>query len=370
MRIVIDAYQMRPAVTGTDRQARNILRELQKLDTKNEYIVIVNRDIPFVSEVVTAQNFKLRPTHFHKRASWIFLGLPLDLLMLRADVFYSFHNLTAPGLPVCPSVVSAMDLIPFLYQKRYYKGWKSYWFRRLIVLGYMRNAVRTARSFWAISEFTKNEMVKYFKADRKKFHVAYLQAEDSFSVKPDASRVKAVKEKFGIKDGFVYAIGGAEPRKNNLMLIEAHRRLPQELRERYPLVIAGAVWQGEDLTNKEDKYLILAGYVSEEDHVVLFASATVFAWPTHYEGFGLPVLEAMAAGTPVISSNTTSMPEVAGDAALMFDPNSRHELEEALLKVLSDEKLRERLHRAGLERSKQFSWKKTAEMIHKLITEG
>jgi glycosyltransferase involved in cell wall biosynthesis len=367
MRIVIDAYQMRPNVTGTDRQARNILRELQSLDRENEYIVIVNKDEPFVSDVIAAPNFTLRRTHFRKRASWIFFGLPLLLIRLRADVFYSFHNFTAPGVPVCPSVVSAMDIIPFVYQKKYYRGFINYWVRRVIVQGYMRNAAKRGAAFWAISKYTAHEMSEFFHIPEAKIHVAYLQADPIFARKPSERTVHELKKRLGIRDGFVYAIGGAEPRKNNLLLIDAHRALPETMREQYPLVIAGAPWQGEDLTNPMDTHLKLAGYVSDEDHAALFYEATVFAWPSQYEGFGLPVLEAMTAGTPVLSSNATSMPEVIGDAGLMFDPSDKDQLVDLLRTILTDNELRDRLSVAGKQRAKEFSWKKVAELLHDLF---
>jgi glycosyltransferase involved in cell wall biosynthesis len=367
MKVVVDAYQMRHNITGTDRQARNILRELQNIDHDNEYIVIVNRDEPFVSEAVTAANFHLYPVHFNKRASWIYLGLPLLLLRLKADAFYSFHNFTAPGLPVCPSVVSALDLIPFMYQKRYYQGLVHYWVRRPLVLGYMRNAAKTAAAFWANSNYTKQQTVDYFHVDPKRFKVAYLQADPVFESEPSAEALAKVRAKLGVRNGFVYAIGGAEPRKNNLLLIEAHRKLSAALREQFPLVIAGAKWQGEDLAESDDQHLILAGYVSDDEHALLYHAATVFVCASTYEGFGLPVLEAMTAGAPVIASGTTSLPEVASDAAIFFDPDSAEELAQALRRVLTDDKLRTQLRRKGLERNKDFSWHTTAATIHELI---
>ncbi len=366
-RIVIDAYQMRHAITGTDRQARNILRELQAMDQENEYIVVVNRDEPFVSDIITGANFRLYPVHFSRRASWIYIGLPLLLLRLRTDVFYSFHNLTAPGIAIRPTVASALDLIPFIYQKRYYQGFLDYWVRRPLVLGYMKNAARTATAFWTISEFTKHEMATFFDIPEERFHVAYMEADPVFKEVPSQEQVDELHKKLGVESGFVYTIGGAEPRKNNLMLIAAHRRLPQEIRKKHPLVIAGARWQGEDLTNAKDPHVILAGYVSDQMHAVLYHDAAVFVCASQYEGFGLPVLEAMASGTPVISSNATSLPEVMGEAGLLFDPSSEEQLYKALHKILQDDKLRAQLAKAGLERASQFSWKQPAKVIHDLI---
>jgi glycosyltransferase involved in cell wall biosynthesis len=368
MLIVIDAYQMRDAITGTDRLAHNLLRELQAIDTENQYIVIVNADQRYVSDVVTAPNFTLRPTRFKKRASWILFGLPVLLVRLRADVFFSFHNLVAPGLPVCRSVVSVLDLIPFFYQKRYYAGWKSYWFRRLIVLGYMRVATKTGSAFWAISKFTKDQMVDYFHTDPRKIQVGFLQADPIFSKEPSPGKLAALSDKYGLEKNYIYAIGGAEPRKNNLTLIAAHRKLPGELRSAYPLVIAGAKWQGEDLVKSDDPHVILAGYVSDEEHALLYHAATAFVCASRYEGFGLPIVEAMASGAPVISSNTTSLPEAAGKAALLVDPDDVNGMAEALRTLMTDKGERDRLVKEGSEQIKLFSWAATAKIIHGMLT--
>lgn len=367
MRIVIDAYQMRTAITGTDRQARNILRELQAMDQTNTYVVIVNADIPFVAEAVTAKNFTLHPIRLHKRASWIFLGLPLLLLRLRADVFFSFHNLTAPVLPVCRSVVSALDLIPFIYQKRYYRGWKSYWFRRVIVLGYMRIAIRTGRAFWANSQFTKDDLVKRFGVPAERVKVGYMEVEPYFAEQPTPDESRALRDKYQLGEHFIYAIGGSEPRKNNRLVIAAHQKLPAELRAQFPLVIGGGAWQGEKL-EVNDPYVRVIGFVEDHDHAHMFHLASMFVWASEYEGFGLPILEAMKAGAPVIASDATCHPEVAGQAAVLVPTGDAAALTTAMEQLATNPDERQKLSEAGRQRAAQFSWRDATAAIFDLLT--
>lgn len=366
MRIVVDAYQMRPVITGTDRQARNILRELQQIDQSNEYIIVTNRDIPFVGEEVTAPNFTLHPIRLRKRASWIFLGLPILIWRLKADVFFSFHNLTAPPVAFCRRVVSVLDLIPFIYQKRYYRGWKSYWLRRVIVLGYMKIATQVGDAFWANSEFTKQDVVRRFGVAADKVKVGYMEVEPYFAHSPTNEEAAAVRAKYGITGEFLYAIGGSEPRKNNRLVVAAHRELPEELRRRFPLVIGGPKWQGESM-EFDDPFVTQAGFVEDHDHAHLYHLATAFIWASEYEGFGLPILEAMKAGTPVIASDATCNPEVAGGATVIFKTGDQAGLTAAMRGLLEDPDERKRLSQAGLEQVKKFSWRDAAMAIHSLL---
>ena len=367
MRIVIDAYQMTAAITGTDRQARNVLRELQHLDRVNDYIVIVNADNSFVSDIIIAPNFTLRPTLFKKRASWILFGLPFLLLKLRADVFFSFHNLTAPSLPLCRSVASALDLVPFLYQKSYYKGWKAYWFRRLIVLGYMRISTMTASAFLANSNFTRDAMVEYFHMNPKRFCVAYLQADPIFFEPIKRDEIQRAREQYDLPQSYIFTLGAAEPRKNVKNLALAHRAMPLDLRKKYPLLVGGSKWQNEDAHFSNDPYIQLTGFIQDVDLPAVYHEATVFAFPSFYEGFGLPLLEAMAVGTPVITSTATSLPEAAGEAAILVDPDNITELTHQLEQILTRPELRNDLIKKGRLHVETFSWKSNAERLLKLL---
>lgn len=369
MRILIDAYQMNSNVTGTDRTSRNVLPKLQELDRENEYLILVNADQPYVSEIISAPNFKVLPKRFKRRGTWLYLGLPLLCLRLRVDVFYSFHNLLAPWPPVCYRIASALDLVPFLNQKTYYKGFVDYWLRRNLVLGYQRLAGRYADHFIANSGYTRDQVAAFFRRETAVFSLGSLQADDTFFKPVTSGQDAAMRKRYGIHNGgYIFTLGAAEPRKNVASLIQAHRGLSDDLRAAYPLIIGGAKWQNESITIEDDPYVSMTGFIDDADLPAVFAGATVFAFPTRYEGFGLPALEAMAAGTPVLTTNVTSLPEVVGDAALLVAPDDIEGMTSNLMRLLTEESLRRDLIGRGHEQVKKFSWQKYAEVLHDVMT--
>jgi glycosyltransferase involved in cell wall biosynthesis len=179
--------------------------------------------------------------------------------------------------------------------------------------------------------------------------------------------VQPVLERYQLSQPYILYVGSIEPRKNLLRLLQAYARLRKDL-PGWKLVLVGArnAWKSTPISEEMRKlnlapWVQLTGYIPEEDLPALYNGAGLFAFPSLYEGFGLPVLEAMACGTPVITSNVSSLPEVAGDAALLVDPYNVEEIAAAMVNVLSDQELSEDLHRRGLERSKEFSWERTAQ---------
>ncbi len=369
MKVVIDAYQMAPNVTGTDRQARNVLRELQLLDSVNEYVVIVNERFGFVAEVVTAPNFRLLPLRIRRRASWHALGLPRVIRKERADVFFSFHNLMSPLLKTSKVIVSALDLIPFLYQRTYYRGFVNRWVRRPLVLGIMRAATLLGDAFLANSRFTKRSVAERFGIRPEIIRVGELQAESVFFEMPGAARIAEVREKYRLPAGFVFCLGGSEPRKNVVSVIRGHHLLPQELQSRFPVVVGGAAWQDAEFPVVNDPLVKQVGFVDDVDLPVVYRIAAVFACPSLYEGFGLPALEAMASGTPVLTANSTSLPEAVGDAAVMVDPTDVSQIRDGLERILTDAEFRGTLVEKGRANVARFSWKRNAEVLLSLCNE-
>lgn len=363
MKIVIDAYQMAPHVTGTDRQARNVLGELQLLDPANDYVVIVNERFGFVAEAVTAPNFKLLPLRIRRRALWHAFGLPRIIRRERADVFFSFHNLMSPLVKNSRIVVSTLDLIPFLYQRTYYTGFVNRWVRRPLVLGIMKAAARRGDAFLANSQFTKRSVAGRFAIDPGKIHVGDLQAESVFFEKHGAARIAAVRAKYRLPASFIFCLGGSEPRKNVAAVIRGHHLLPRELQSRYPVIVGGAAWQNTEFATAGDPLVQRIGFVDDVDLPVVYSLAAVFAWPSEYEGFGLPVLEAMASGTPVLTSNTTALPEAAGDAAVMVDPTDATQIRDGLERILTDAAFRSALVDRGFANVARFSWRRNAEVL-------
>jgi glycosyltransferase involved in cell wall biosynthesis len=238
----------------------------------------------------------------------------------------------------------------------------------------MRVSARKASKIIAISENTKKDIIDYFGIDEEKIRVIYLGVDRQFSPQPDMDEV-GVLSKYNLPSGYILSVGTLEPRKNLIRLINAYKMVASSGEPVPKLVIVGGQGWGDEELGKVVResglidLVILTGYVPDEDLPALYRNTTVFVYPSLYEGFGLPPLEAMACGTPVITSNVSSLPEVVGDAAILIDPYNTTEIAQAIASVLKDKELRERLRMNGLARSNLFSWDKTARETLKLYQE-
>jgi glycosyltransferase involved in cell wall biosynthesis len=233
-------------------------------------------------------------------------------------------------------------------------------------------ALRRARAILAISQSTARDLVDLFPELADRVTVTPLAADTRFRPDLPASEIQATKNRYGLPDGYVLTTGTIEPRKNLARLVEAHVGLAPEVRRAYPLVLAGKKGrQYEPVLNAIERAgnsVLHLDFVPDDDLARLYAGATVFCYPSLYEGFGLPVLEAMRAGAPVITSNVSSLPEVGGEAARYVDPYDVAGMTHALAGLLGDPNARVRLRAAGLERAQCFSWDRTArrtlEILH------
>ncbi len=209
-----------------------------------------------------------------------------------------------------------------------------------------------------ISEFSRGEILTLLNIDPAKIHITPLGIDQSFH--PGKDQFK------GLPDRYILYLGNLEPRKNLPNLIKAYQSLPQPLRKRHPLVIAGAPgWHTHELENAlrlldKGEKPILTGYIPQRFLPDIYRGASLFVYPSLYEGFGLPVLEAMASGVPIITSDSNSLPEVAGDAGLFVDPCNVDQLKEGMMELLEDEKKRKELVNRGIARSKLFTWEHCA----------
>lgn len=368
MRIVIDAIQSSPHITGTDRMASNILRELQSMDATNHYTILVNEKYNFIGNSVVAKNFKTIKVSAKHRAIWLQLNLPLVLLKNRADAFYSFHNFSSPGLRVCKTVVSILDTIP-LTRTEYFYGNESY-LRKFIVNRIMRRSLKVADKFIAISEFTKKSAVEELNINEDKIRVMHLQADPAFFEVHSRESIKKVIEKYNLPKQFIFSMGANEPRKNIVSLVKAHRKLPASLRTKFPLLIAGANWKNASMPIKDDPFIRMTGFIEDEHLPVVYSLSDLFVFPSVYEGFGLPILEAMASGSPVMTTRFTSIPEVAGDAAFYIDPDNLDEFGLSLEKVLEKPKMRHKMALEGQRRAKDFSWNNAAKILMETLNEA
>ena len=232
-------------------------------------------------------------------------------------------------------------------------------------------SIHRAKKIIAVSQSTKKDVEEYFQVNPRKIRVIYEGVDhDRFSLGDNISDLKKyLKDKYRIKKDFILFVGTLEPRKNLIRLLEAFYQLVSrrpDFRNRYQLVLAGQKgWLYEEIfeeiKNRHlEELVVIPGYLPQDDLNKFYAVCTLFVYPSIYEGFGLPVLEAMASGKPVITSNISSLPEIAGDAAKLIDPYDIEGISRALEQLLDDEEYRRMLAEKGRERAKRFSWEKCA----------
>ena len=360
-KILIDAYQYTPVITGTDRMGHNFLRELQKLDHTNQYVVICSAE-PYIPSSITNKNFTiLRPPRAPSQRSQRLLSrawratLPTQLKRQRADTFYSFHNMRLPRSRVAPRMLTSnLDLIPLKLGA--YKNLST------ALLKIIQHGAKAADGFVSISEYSKRELCDLLHVDPAKITVIPLAADPLF----DGKSRELPKD---LPRQFILTMGGSEPRKNVATVSAAFSRLPEQLQSAYPLLIVGGSWHGHSLKpmTMHSKHIRALGAVDDPTLVSLFANTTAFIFASTYEGFGFSILEAMSFGAPVLSATGSSLDEVTGDAALTFKPQDVATLARELERVLTDKSLRQKLHTAGKKRASMFSWEKSAQALHKLL---
>jgi glycosyltransferase involved in cell wall biosynthesis len=227
----------------------------------------------------------------------------------------------------------------------------------------LKKALNKATRLAAISENTKKEMQELFDIPPSKIDIVYAGVDAP--IKMTRKEAREIISRIGIKQKYILFVGTIEPRKNVKNLIHAYAALPRSIRQEYKLILVGKKgWRTNDIyqaavgLGNQVKFM---GYLTERELASLYKTTTLFVYPSLYEGFGLPVLEAMSYGAPVVTSNTTSLPEVAGDAAIIINPWHIKEITRAIKRVISNDTLREKLITRGLERIKNFTWKKCAQ---------
>jgi len=283
--------------------------------------------------------------------------LGFDRLLPDAELFHATAHLLLP-LRRVPTVLTVHDLIYHLFPQHHKR--LNYWYLNLAMPLYCRRA----DAIITVSASSKRDLVRCYGLPPEKVTVVHEAAADHFRPAPPEA-IAAIRRRYGLPERYVIYVGTIEPRKNLVRLLDALRLL-HEKGERIKLVIVGGFgWLYENLFRRLGEMppgvVILPGYVPDEDLPALYSGATLFALPSLYEGFGLTVLEAMACGTPVVCSHTSSLPEVAGEAAAYFDPTDVEEMAEVMHQVLNDEGRREEMRARGLAQAARFSWSRAAE---------
>lgn len=376
MRIAVNLLPFRSQLAGAGRYTQNVLRELVRLEasrqTPNEYIFFVTphaaAHFEFDAANVTRVPVNL-PESSAARIAYEQFVLPIQLRRSNADLLFT----PSVAVPVAwrgkqvtviyDMIAEHADVTKYPRARNLYVRWMS------------RYAARRANAVITISENSRREIAQYAHVPPEKIHLAYPAVAPTLMRVTDASELERVRGAYHLPERFILYLGTLEPGKNLPHLIRAytemkraHPDLPQHL------VLAGAHGWGVRETENEIQRsdatgFHLIGFVDERDVAALYALADVFVYPSLYEGFGMPPLEAMACGAPVIVSNVSSLPEVLGAlwqgqrAGIAVDLRDQNTLAEAMLRVLTDDALAAQLRAAGLERAQQFSWQASAEIV-------
>ena len=363
--------------TGVEEYVVNLLANMLSLNPNIKFKLFYNgyRKTELNYDWLKLPNVELVQFNIPNKildTSLYFLNYPkINKLLKGIDVFFSPHIFLSATSQKCKSVVTFHDL-SFEKYPEFYSNSKNYWHFSMNP----KKQARRADKIIAVSESTKNDLVELYKINPEKIKVIYSGVSLESGIWNLEFRVTKVKEKYNLPEKYILYLGTLEPRKNIIGLIKAfeifktkfksRRRHPGMSPSRFKLIIAGSKgWLYKNIFKtienspvKND--IIFTGFIDDEDKSVLYSLADLFIYPSFYEGFGFPPLEAMACGTPVITSNVSSIPETVGDAAITVNPYNLDELYRAMEMVLSDENLKNNLIKKGFVQAKKFSWQKCA----------
>jgi len=363
MRIAIDARKWRDYGIGT--YVRNVVRHLARLDRESTYFLLCDRaDEATLRDL--AENFVPVVENSAGYSLAEHVSIPRKLRRLGVDLFHSPHYVL-PLLGRTPSVVTIHDCIHLLFPQ-YLPNRFAHRYARFM----MRKAIEKSVLVFTVSEASRRDILRFFPhADPDRVLVVPNAIDPSLREAPGEEEMDRVRERYQVRGRFVLYAGNIKPHKNLERLIEAFGRLRRRSGfEDVKLLIIGeeisrygSLRRSVEATGVRQDVRFF-GFVPDRTLSCLYRLASVFAFPSLYEGFGLPPLEAMACGTPVVTSNVSSLPEVVGDAALLVDPYDVEALADALARVLSDEALRTELVGRGRARVERFSWERSVAAIH------
>jgi glycosyltransferase involved in cell wall biosynthesis len=366
VRIGIDARKLHDFGIGT--YIRNLLRQLARLDRQTEFVLLCRpEDMPSLASL--GEN--LRPVAETSRNYSIIeqIKIPLALKRERVTLFHAPHYVLPP-LVACRSVVTIHDCIHLMFPQ---------YLPNRLALGYARASIfaaaRRATRVLTVSESSKRDILRFVDIKPEKIDVIYNAYDERFAVEPREEDVDRVRERYQLHDEFVLYAGNVKPHKNLERLIEAFHLVRRRGLDHLRLVLIGdeistyAALRRAVHRHQLHPYVRFLGYLPEETLGVMYRLAGVFVFPSLYEGFGLPPLEAMASGTPVVTSNVSSLPEVAGDAAVLVDPYDPNAIANGIYQVLTDDQLRRDLRARGAARARQFSWEQSARRVREIYGE-
>lgn len=365
MRIGIEAQRLfRKKKHGMEVVALELIKNLQKIDLKNQYTIFVGDGEDYCIE--ESKNFKIKIIRSLSFADWEQIWLPRAIKKANLDILHCTSN-TASLFVKVPLILTIHDVI---YLESLDFGGSAYQnfgnlYRRIIV----PRAARLAKSIITVSDFEKENIIKKLSLPRKKVTTIYNAKSADFKIIKDVVFLEQVKNKYNLPNFFILYFGNTAPRKNTIGVLKAYAKYCELSPDPYPLAINSISKEkiskliarnNIDLKN-QIKNLICLDYVEKIDLPAIYNLSSFFLYPSYREGFGLPIIEAMACGTAVITSSTSSMPEVAGDAAILINPHNPQEIAEAMVELTQNQELKISKIEKGIIQANDFSWERTAE---------
>lgn len=346
--------------TGIGTYTYQLIWNINLMDKLNQYLLFLPDEN--ISDLHPGENIDIKTiTEVRNDNFWEEIDIPNLLTNTGIDVYLVPQN--GIGLPKeksCPFVITLHDIIPYKMPETVGPQYLKIYSEEIPSILEKSDAIIT------VSNFSKNDIVEAFNYPEEKIFVTHLAAEDIYFPRSRLECKNYIRTKYGIVDDFILYVGGFSPRKNINGLIEAFSLLKAKLKDNHKLVILGkkgrSYYDYRDLVlklNLKDD-VIFTGYVAVDELPIFYNAAYVFCYPSYYEGFGLPPLEAMACGTPTIASNITSIPEILNEAAIYIDPYNTYDLYEKLLNIILDKDLHNYMYFKSLKQSNKYSWKRTA----------
>src|SRR5580698_1904995 len=356
MRFSVDAHAIGCHLTGNEVYIRNLLHEFAKLDRSNDFIAYVSKPGAHLQVPKSVRTSRVSANPFRRLG----LDLAMKLHYDKPDLLHVQY--TAPIGCSVPLVVSVHD-VSYLEYPQYFTRFRAAQLRFTV-----KRTVEAAARVLTPSEFSRKAILRHYQLDERKVVVVPNAVSSSFRPVDREVASKIVEEKFGIRSPFILTVGDLQPRKNHLGLLHAFERMvTQHPHLPHRLVFVGKeTWYSKDLHKAVQRSSIagrvdFTGFVEDPELLQFYGACDLFVFPSFYEGFGLPILEAMACGRAVACSSATAMPEVANAAGILFDPYSVPEMSRAMADVLLDDEMRARLERLGTHRAAGFTWERAAQ---------
>ncbi len=360
MKILVDVTTWAPGRSGVGLYTERLLRAMHELDRGDELLLASNRH----DGTVDLPGRLLGPP-MPLRALWLQTAMPVHGLRSRPDVAF-YPNYLAPLAGTCPAVITVHDMAVFLYPETFtFK-------KRVLQRALLPTILRRAAAIVTPSESTRRDLLRLLEVDPERVVVTPLAADPAFHERASAEQVEQVRARMKLPERYLLAVATLEPRKNLVRLVRAFERIQPDHPDVRLLLVGGRGWRDaairEALDSSPARQAIEAtGYVDFDDLRVLYGQALALCYPSLYEGFGLPVVEAMAAGTPVLTSRGSSLDEAAGGAAVVVDPLSVDQIAEGMARLVQDADLRDDLRRRGQARAAQLSWTRTATLTRDVL---